>query len=157
MAQSRENWEERTVQARQDRILRWERRVTWLGGNVTRLVNMSSRARLRLAAQLLRDRIVINLSRPVRRIQVRSAGRFAGTIVDPTSRSRPGEFPRADTTRLMKSIFYRIEESRPNVAIIGTDLDYGLILEVFRDRSFLIRTVEETSAQIQGILNARLP
>ncbi len=95
--------------------------------------------RVRIAGQLLRDAVVVNLSRPVRKYTGPRSGRVQ---VDPESRSKEGEFPRADTTRLMKSIYAR---HIPELATsrIGTNLGYGVILEVSLERSFLRRTLRE--------------
>ena len=70
--------------------------------------------------------------------------------MDPGSRSKPGEFPKADTTRLMKDIFWRMESKTS--AIVGTTLDYGLFLETRMDRSFLRRTYREQLPVIRKIL-----
>ena len=63
------------------------------------------------------------------------------------------EFPKADTTQLMKTIF-NVIEVRGNIieGHIGTPMDYGLILEVKLDRSFLKRTLLEESSSIKRIL-----
>jgi hypothetical protein len=114
---------------------------------------MSVEARLRLAAQLLRDKVVVNLSVPVVKERRRGAGgRFARVRV--TQRSRPGEFPRADTTRLMKDIYYEMQGRE--MAIVGTTLDYGLILETRMDRAFLRRTLLEMQTDLTRILTAGL-
>lgn len=106
--------------------------------------------RVQIAGQFLRDMVVVNLSRPVRKIKRTrkltdaqgNVTRVTRTVVDPDSRSKEGEFPRADTTRLMKDIFHKhfpeLAESR-----IGTTLLYGLVLEYKLNRSFLRRTLNE--------------
>jgi len=124
---------------------RFDERIRWFGEQVERGLRMSMSARLRLAAQLLRDKVVINISRPVTKYRTRT-GR---TGVRPESRSNRGEFPKADTTRLMKDIFYEVQGDE---ARVGTTLDYGLILELFRDREFLRRTLREMRPQITRIL-----
>jgi hypothetical protein len=145
------------------RRLRFDTRIIWLGEQVERGMQMTMRARVRLAAQLVRDKVVINLSTPVRKIPGRqgrnaTTGRFTRrrTKVDPASRSRPGEFPRADTTRLMKDIFYEVREGGMQ-AIVGTTLDYGLILETVMNRSFLRRTLDELQPAITRLLTAGGP
>lgn len=141
------------------RKARFDARVQWFGDRVAAGVRIGMRARLRIAAQMLRDKVVINLSTPVRKYKSRgrqgrnASGQFtrrsSRTRVDPASRSKPGEFPRADTTRLMKDIYFETEENR---AIVGTTLDYGLVLEVARNRSFLRRTMDEMTADLTRIL-----
>lgn len=135
------------------RRLRFETRIQWLGDQVQQGITMTMRARVRLAAQLVRDKVVINLSTPVRKIQGRGSrsGRYTRMRVDPASRSRPGQFPRADTTRLMKDIFYEQGASGMH-AIVGTTLDYGLILETIMNRSFLRRTLAEMQPDLTRLL-----
>ena len=130
------------------RLLRFNTRVEWFGDQLTRNLDRTIKGRLQLASMLLRDRVVINLSKPVVKI---AGGGGRRTRVDPSSRSKPGEFPRADTTRLMKDIFFQVDK---NVGRVGTTLDYCLILETRMDRSFLVRTLHEFSPQIRRILTA---
>lgn len=123
--------------------------IKWNGTQVERNIRIGLRTRIKLAAQLLRDRVVVNISRPVTKY-VSVSGR---TRVDSASRSREGEFPKADTTRLMKDIFWRMEDQGES-AIVGTTLDYGLLLEVKMQRSFLRRTLLEQQPMIRTILLA---
>ena len=119
----------------------WE----WFGDQVFENIEIGLEARLRLAGQLLRDKVVVNISLPV--------GRNAqGKVVE---RSLPGEFPRVETSRLMKDIFW--EMTGPRTVVVGTTLDYGLILETQMDRSFLVRTLEEMQPQLQRIISAGPP
>ena len=110
---------------------------------------MNMRQRLQLAGQLLRDRVVINISRPVTKTR-RVGGRGGGSRIVVTNRSRPGEFPKADMTRLMKDVFFRFEDEE--TVVVGVSLDYGLILETRMDRSFLVRTLNELRPAIIRIL-----
>jgi hypothetical protein len=115
-------------------------------------MNLGLKHRVQIATEHLRNRVVENISKPV----TKAVGPNGGVQV--TQRSRPGEFPRADTTLLMKTIFGEVMESRPRVweGYVGTPLDYGLILEVSPrlDRSFLLRTFREESERIRKILTA---
>lgn len=136
---------------------RFQSRIQWFGDRVSQGIRIGMKARRGIAAQLLRDKVVINISRPVTKIKgVRSRderGKFtkAGrTKVDPTSRSKPGEFPKADTTRLMKDIFF--EHVGQDRTVVGTTLDYGLILETKMNRSFLLRTLREERPMLTRIL-----
>jgi len=128
---------------------RFATRMVWLGQQFEQGFNMTMRARIRLSAQVVRDKCVINLSVPVRKYRSPRTGR---TVVDPTSRSNRGEFPRADTTRLMKDVYYEVTDRDGMRAIIGTTLDYGLILETVMDRSFLRRTLDEMQPTVRNIL-----
>ncbi len=115
--------------------------------------------RVKIAGNFLRDMVVANLSRPVRKLQSSYTSQDASgvatkhtrTAVDPDSRSKPGEFPRADSTRLMKNIFHHHDAQRVE-SRIGTSLKYGLILETRMDRSFLRRTLNEMRYQIVRIV-----
>lgn len=118
-------------------------RTEWYGMDLSARVDLDVTKKLHLAAMMLRDRVVVNLSTPVRKYQ-NARGRI---VVDPTSRSRIGQFPRADTTRLMKDIFFHVDEGRQR-AIVGTTLDYGLELEI-GGRSFLRRTLDEMRPALQ--------
>lgn len=138
-------------EGRARREARFTARILWFGDQVNRGIKLSMRQRIQLAVQLLRDKVVINLSKPVHKY-VGPSGR---TRVDPNSRSKRGEFPRADTTRLMKDIFSRVDERGSEiVGSVATTLDYGLILETKRDRSFLVRTLNEISGPLTRILTA---
>ena len=160
---------EQMLAARERRIARWNVRVRWLGDRVRRNVRMGMVQRLKVTAQLLRDRVVINISIPVVKLKRKvtftdpTTGRTrtrTKTVVDRNSRSKPGEFPRADTTRLMKDIFWDLDE-RLGRARVGTTLDYGLRLEIRMQRSFLRRTLLESQRQLAVILvtdaGGRLP
>lgn len=115
-------------------------------------VQMSVEQRVRTATEHLRKTIVDNISTPV----TKALGPRSGRVVV-TERSKPGEFPRADTTLLMKTIFDDVEfvdggwEGR-----VGTPLDYGVFLELKMDRSFLVRTLNEEYDEIERILTGPL-
>ena len=124
--------------------------IKWFGEQVQRDVRIGMTARVAWAAQTLRDRVVININDPVRRYTGPRSGRVQ---VDPTSRSKPGEFPKADTTRLRTDIFWQREvRSGSPSAIVGTTLDYGLRLELHMNRSFLRRTMNDFLPRIKQIL-----
>ena len=97
--------------------------------------------RLAFAAQYLRDKVVFNISLPV--------GRSGGV----TARSLPGQFPRADTTRLMKDVFF--SRASRMMYRVGITLDYGVFLELRMNRSFLVRTIEEERGRLRQILTGR--
>ena len=131
--------------ARARRQGRIDIRVRWFDQQVSRNINIGIASRIKIAAQLLRDQVVVNIGDPVRKYKGPRSGRIQ---VDPLSRSRPGEFPKADTTRLMKDIFWQMDGHLS--AMVGTTLDYGLILET--ERSFLRRTLNEMYGVIRNIL-----
>lgn len=139
-------------------------KLTMYVNKVVQKTNLTVAARVKIAGAIFRDAVVVNLSRPVRKLRRRSKITTADgasqvvtrTYVDPESRSKPGEFPRADTTRLMKSIFHKHDEDTAT-SLIGTNLAYGLILETRLDRSFLRRTMNEKRAQILLIVRGHQP
>lgn len=133
-------------------MLRHDYSIQWHGSVVNNQVNSEMNARVKLAALMLRDATVKNISRPVRKVKGPKSNRIQ---VDPMSRSKPGEFPKADTTRLIKDIFWR--STAPMEAIVGTTLDYGLLLEVRMDRSFLRRTFNEKQNMIRRVLTKPIP
>lgn len=117
-------------------------------------VNLTLQKRVRLAVEYLRTKVVVNISRPVtkrpfsREVQEKGAdGKIRKKIrhyVSITDRSKPGEFPKADTTLLMKSIFTEtVVDDNVVTGYVGTPLDYGLRLEIQQNRSFLLRTFNE--------------
>lgn len=131
------------------RQARIDARFKWFDQRVASNIKIGMTARLRLAAQLLRDQVVVNISRPVYKYRSRRTGRI---VVDPASRSKPGEYPKADTTRLMKDIFYEMRSDA--TAIVGTTLDYGLVLETRMNRSFLRRTFRQLLPSLRTVLTA---
>ena len=134
--------------ARERRIARWNVRVEWLGDRLRRNIRMGMEQRLKVTAQLLRDRVVINISIPVVKERRKIGGK---TVTVVTERSKPGEFPRADTTRLMKDIFWELRPEEQS-ARVGSTLDYAIPLELRMRRSFLRRTLFETQNQLGLIL-----
>lgn len=143
-------FEARVNAARTARTERYNKRLQWFGDQIQRGVKIGMRTRVRVAGQLVRDKVVINLSFPVKKAK---SGRTGRVIVIPGSRSKPGEFPRADTTRLMKDIFYDVTEAGQQItAVVGTTLNYGLFLETRMNRSFLLRTLNEVLPQLHLVL-----
>lgn len=122
--------------------------IEWFVNKFMKRMNLSMNQRMRIAVQYLQTRVVENISRPVTKTVSKRTGRIVVS-----NRSKPGEFPKADTTNLLKSIFHHIE-SRGNevVGFVGTPLDYGLFLELYMNRSFLVRTLKEESATIRAML-----
>ena len=132
--------------ARDRRMVRFDARLEWFGERVRNNINVGMLARLKSVGQLLRDKIVINISIPV----VKEKSPRTGLIVV-TERSVAGEFPRADTTRLMKDIFSDVHEDEQLVRV-GTTLDYGLWLEIRMQRGFIARTLLELADRLGVIL-----
>ena len=144
--------------AEQRRILRAAEdaaRTEWFLEKVISSTNLTLKNRVRLAVEYLRTRVVFNISRPVTKRPYSRTERVitdTGKVrrrtrhyVEVSDRSKPGEFPKADTTTLMKSIFGDVVDRGNGVieGYVGTPLDYGVVLELYRDRSFLRRTFDE--------------
>lgn len=121
-------------------------------------VKLSTERRVKVATQYVQSKVITNISRPVTKRkggrQGRDEdGRFKRKTIRVYDRSKPGEFPKADTTQLMKTIFSGVETDDYGVyGYVGTPLDYGLILETRMDRSFLMRTLLEEQSIVQRIL-----
>lgn len=142
---------QRTLQARARRISRAKERskkTEWFVDQVSDTVVLTVERRMKLATEFLKNKVVKNISRPV----TKSTGPRGGRVV--TNRSKPGEYPKADTTQLMRTIFGETKETETNVwdGFVGTPLDYGLILELRMKRPFLQRTLREEKARITKIL-----
>jgi len=123
-------------------------RTEWFIKEVCGKVKMTMRQRVTLATHLLKDRVVRNISTAVDK----STGPRGGRVI--TGRSVAGEFPHAETTQLLKTVFQDVKEVTPGVydGYIGTPLNYGLILETKMNRSFLVRTLNESAVDIRTIL-----
>ena len=144
---------EKVLEARARRMQRQsakDARLEWYIQQINTTIRLSLKQRVRLATHLLKDKVVRNISTPV------SVGKGpkGGRVV--AERSSPGEFPRADTKLLMKTIFEDYKEPSPGVyeGYVGTPLDYGAILELSEnlDRSYLVRTKDEEKSKIFRIL-----
>ena len=108
------------------------------------------RDRVRVATERLKSKIVKNISIGV----TVGVGPKGGRVI--TNRSKPGEFPHAETAQLMRTVFSDIVGGRDGstTGYVGTPLAYGLILETRMNRSFLVRTLLEESASLGLILAA---
>lgn len=132
--------EQQSRGAYQNRLFSADLKLNMFTDRITRQINAGMDQRVKLAAQLIRDKAVVNVSMPVGRNE-------KGTV---TTRSLPGEFPRVETARLMRDIFtQRVARAHYR---IGTSLDYGVILETLLNRSFLRRTLREVRRRIRRIL-----
>lgn len=167
----------RRVEQADERALR----TRWFIEQVSKTTNLSMSARVRLATEYLKNQVVLNISTPVERAVVRTFTKIeVGKILRSkglislkearkkkdvfvfhartrvTKRSKPGEYPRADTTRLMKDIFSDYIKYGDSIhdGIVGTTLDYGVILELSRrlHRGYLVKTLVENQGLIKKIL-----
>ncbi len=123
--------------------------IEWFIEKVSNKIAFTLKARMLKATDFLKNRVVKNISRPV----TKSKGVRSGKIVV-SNRSKPGEFPKADTTLLMKTIFNIVVPVSKGVidGFVGTPQDYGVILELRMNRSFLARTLNENRTTIVRLL-----
>ena len=132
-----------------------EARLEWFGSEVMAGANLNLKQRMEIVTEYLRSKTVTNISRPV----TKTKGKRSGRIVV-TNRSKSGEYPKADTTQLLKSIAKDVRVIGRDVVdgYIGTPLDYGLILETSKrlNRSFLTRTFREERGRVIRMLTGRV-
>lgn len=151
-------------QRRADRAAQVEIQTQWFINEVCGTVNLSLQKRVRIATELVKNKVIRNISRPVTKTihtyyyKESKNGKLKAqqhTVV--SDRSKKGEFPKADTTQLMKTIFSAYEElGEGNFAgFVGTPLDYGVRLETLPqlDRSFLVRTLNDQRDNVMAILS----
>ena len=121
-------------------------RTKWFINEVTDKISLTMHQRVTIATSMLHSQMVKNISK--------SVGRSGGRV---TSRSRPGEFPRADTTQLMKTLFFDVRKvGRSAEGSVGTPLDYGVILELHMDRSFMVRTFNDMLPTLRRIITKQI-
>ena len=123
-------------------------RIEWYIKEVSDKIAMTMQARVTKATQFVAAKVVKNISRPV----TKGSGPRGGKVV--TDRSKEGEYPKAETTQLMKTIFTDVRQMAPGVwdGFVGTPLNYGLILELRRNRKFLAATLNEMRPTVKRIL-----
>jgi hypothetical protein len=138
--------------------------IEWFIDNVANKLAMDMRTRVKVATELAMTSVVRNISRPVTKTRMkrkRDTTRFKGggpkgsSYTKVTDRSKAGEFPKADTTQLRKSIFRDLKQiAKGNYeGYVGTPLDYGLVLEMRMDRSFLLKTLGEIRSRVMRMLS----
>ena len=110
---------------------------------VSKRIDLTLKQRLTIAVAFLSDRVVKNISVPVTKVVIGGRTRV-------TERSKPGEFPRADTVQLQRTIFWDVREDSPGQVngFVGTPIWYAIPLELMMDRRFLTRTLDEERGNI---------
>ena len=148
-------------QCRSRRVAALERsrvRFEWKVKPLLETVSMSLQRRVELATQYVASKVIVNVSRPVTKtVRPLLRGPNKGktrTVV--TDRSKAGEFPKADTTRMMGDVFAEIRQVAAGVwfGFCGTTLDYGVTLETSQqlNRAWLTRTLYQELENVQAIL-----
>lgn len=122
-------------------------RIEWFINEVSNKITMTMERRVWMATEFLKSKVVQNISRPV----TKGTGSRGGRVI--TGRSVAGEFPKAETTQLMKTLMSGVIVRGGIIdGFVGTPLDYGVILELRMRRSFLVRTLNEQRGQITRLL-----
>lgn len=124
--------------------------IKWFTREVLDKINATLFTRMSVAMLHLHGKVVRNLSVPVGKTVTKS-----GHVIV-TERSKPGEFPRADTTLLMKSIFFRVKKAGQGVVdgYVGHPVWYGLKLETQMNRLLLKESLYRELTAIKIILGA---
>jgi len=117
-------------------------RTQWFVDEVSNKIALTVKNRVRLATKFVETKVIKNISIAVERTAT-------GVI-----RSKPGEFPRADTVQLLKTIFTDFKKVGPGIfdGFVGSPLDYSLRLELKMNRSFLKRTLREEKPTVIAII-----
>jgi hypothetical protein len=112
--------------------------IDWYGPAVVATINQAMHARGKKVADYLKKKIVSNIS---------------VSITGTSGRSKPGEFPRAETKKLMGSIFSDVVIAGIGIydVSVGSTAEYAAPLELSMDRSFLKRTLMEETQEILRI------
>lgn len=119
----------------------------WFTNQIISKIRIEMGKRGEIAARWLKNKIIMNIAKPVGTI----TGKSGKLVV--TQRSLPGEYPRAETTQLMQSIFYEKSEDATEIGyFIGSTADYAMILELHLNRSFLMRTIKEQMPKVTRIM-----
>lgn len=137
--------------------------VRWNSQGLQTEIKQAMYKRMLLVGETIKNAHVKNLSKPVRKINKkrrRSTSRGAKgttyTYADPATRSKAGEYPRADTTNLMKNIFADVDIDPAGISCqVGTPTDYGAELELKAGRLGLRATLIETLPMVRKIILMR--
>ncbi len=123
-------------------------RIQWFIDNVTNTVRVALRNRMKIATSLVKNSVIKNISVPVVKVNTQSGG---SKVVE---RSKRGEFPRADSTKLMRTLItdVRTLSNGDVLGHIGTPQAYSIPLELELERQFLTRTLFEELPRIKRIL-----
>lgn len=105
----------------------------------------------RRAVQFLTRAAITVARRAKELLSIAGTGKVKGKKVGPVTHSKPGEPPRKQTGRLRASVTHEVDEGEL-AARVGTNVDYGKILEVDRDRVWLKRALDESAGRVNEIL-----
>lgn len=117
-------------------------KVNWFGSQVTRSLQEQTLLKLGRAGKFVRDKTRANISIDVERLP-------SGNVI----RSKPGEFPRRDTTRLYRTLRHNLYTRTLEVRVESPE-PYALTLEQNLDRAFLTRTLREELPAVRTIMTS---
>jgi len=122
--------------------------IQWQTAQVQDSLGQDMQRRLLVAAALVQSAVVKNISDPV----TKGTGPRGGQVI--MNRSVEGEYPKADTTNLMKQIIHGVDKNERGevVGFVGTTVHYGLILETRMGRLMLASTLAEKASEVRAIL-----
>ncbi len=136
------------ISARANRNVTASVETKWHTSKVQRALGTGMRKRLAVAAAVVQSAVVKNISQPV----TKGSGPRGGQVI--LNRSRAGQYPKADTTQLLKSVFSGVDKDvkGDEIGFVGIPLHYGLILETRMDRLLLVASMLEKASEIRQIL-----
>jgi hypothetical protein len=116
--------------------------------------------RFKVLGEHLKNRHIMELSVPVvkarkkrRRTTSRGTKGSSYTYAEPDSRSKPGEYPRAETGELRRNTFSEVSLEIGFIKLeVGTSKKYGEMLETKMDRKGLRATLISSMPDIRKIL-----
>ena len=137
--------------------------IKWNQTKVLAEVKHGLANRLSLIGEHVSNSYKANLSTPVSKVRKKRRGRTSRgekgstyTHAVSSSRSKPGEYPRAETGLLMKNIFWNLTNGVGSMhVIIGTPSKYGAALELEGGRKGLRATLLKEAPMIKNILKMR--
>lgn len=134
--------------------------VRWNSGMVTKELIVGLTKRMKLLGDHLQNAHMRALSSPVsksrkkrRRTTSRGTKGSSYTYADPTSRSRPGQYPKLETGNLRDNTFNDVKVDAAGIVLkFGTTVKYGERLETKMDRKGLRSTMLAHVPDIRKIL-----
>ena len=137
--------------------------VQWNSNKLAQEIVTGMAKRMALLGEHMKGAHMRKLSKPVvkitkarRRTTTRGGKGSTYTYAVPSSRSKPGEYPRAETGLLMKSIQADTDVTPAGITLkVGTTSKYGAELELKAGRLGLRATMIENIPVIKKVLTIR--
>lgn len=130
-------------------MLRNDVTVVWRGPQVIAQLNDVMDYRMKTAMRRLHQKTY-------QAISISVVWDLYGNVIE---RSKPGEYPRMETQKLRKTLFWEVDHPKEGITdgIMGTPLDYGLFLETRKQkgkRHYLTKSLWEQLDNIKQTLLA---